>query len=73
MAAAYSGRSVSGGDTLGQSGFRDCVDDRQRPVYVRGATIEGSATEAGFAFKSDTSLPRKFAIVGREQNGVLKK
>jgi hypothetical protein len=42
-------------------------------VYVRGATIEGSATEAGFAFKSDTSLPRKFAIVGREQNGVLKK
>jgi hypothetical protein len=34
-----------------------------------GATIEWSATEAGFAFKSDTSLPPTFAIVGRERNG----
>ncbi len=36
-----------------------------------GATIEWSATEAGFAFKSDTSLPPTFAIVGRERNGVF--
>ena len=38
-----------------------------------GATIEWSATEAGFAFKSETSLAPAFAVVGREQNGVFKK
>jgi hypothetical protein len=40
-----------------------------------GATIEWSATEAGFAFKSDpaNTSTKNFAIVGREQNGVFKK
>jgi hypothetical protein len=39
------------------------------------ATVEWSATEAGFAFKSDSAntSTKNFAILGREQNGVFKK
>ena len=39
-----------------------------------GATVEWSATEAGFAFKSapaNTST-KNFAILGRERNGVFR-
>jgi hypothetical protein len=38
------------------------------------ATIEWSATEAGFAFKSDPAgtSTKNFAILGREQNGVFR-
>ena len=39
-----------------------------------GATIEWSATEAGFAFKSDPAMTstNNFAVVGREGNGVFR-
>lgn len=39
-----------------------------------GATVEWSATEAGFAFKSDpaSTSAKNFAIVGRERNGVFR-
>jgi hypothetical protein len=39
-----------------------------------GATIEWSATEAGFAFKSDPAgtSTKNFAILGRERNGVFR-
>lgn len=39
-----------------------------------GATIEWSATEAGFSFNSDPAgtSTKNFAILGREQNGVFR-
>ena len=40
-----------------------------------GATVEWSATEAGFAFKSDpaSTSTNNFAVLGREKNGVFNK
>ena len=39
-----------------------------------GATVEWSATEPGFAFKSDAASTSKnnFAILGREKNGAFR-
>ena len=39
-----------------------------------GATVEWSATEAGFAFQSDpaSTSTKNFAILGRERNGVFR-
>jgi hypothetical protein len=39
-----------------------------------GATVEWSATEAGFAFQSDPAdtSTKNFAILGRERNGVFR-
>jgi len=39
-----------------------------------GATVEWSATEAGFAFTSDpaSTSTKNFGILGREQNGVFR-
>ncbi len=39
-----------------------------------GATLEWSATEAGFAFKSDAAgtSTKNFAILGREKNGAFR-